>query len=555
MGRRVVVLQLCGLLLAGCGGSGSGTPDAAAGAGGGGTTGSAGMAAGGHGGGAAGAAGGGTTGSAGMAGGGHGGGAAAGGQGGQSVAAAAFLSVVTVGASGANANQGGQNASISANGRFVAFESMSTNLVTTPVSQFQVYLRDTCLGASGCTPTTSLISLDGAGTAGGNNVSTVLTASVSADGNFVAFNSLATDILTLSTKDESFLRTTCLAASACTPSTQYSILDVSNQPAANGSSQAVIDASGRFVLSIGIDPDMVANQYAAGGTFSPTAAQLFERDTCTTAAGPVGGCTGGKLVVSLTPAGVPSAGSVDPEYGMSVSQGGRFVAFTSGASDLVAQDVAISPGVYTNQVYLRDTCSGPSGAVAGCTPQTILLSLDTTGKAGTSVSFGPSVSDDGRFIAFTSEAALTPLTTAGTSNNVFLRDDCLAFTAAPVAGCTPTTSLISVSAAGTAAAQGSTGFSQSLSADGRLVAFEDSEASITAAGTQAGGVYLRDTCNPSTGPVAGCTPRTVAVSFDGSGNFLQGNGYHALSADGHTIAIGVAYGALQGQIVQVSTGF
>jgi hypothetical protein len=151
---------------------------------------------------------------------------------------------------------------------------------------------------------------------------------------------------------------------------------------------------------------------------------------------------------------------------------------------------------------------------------------------------------------------LAPLATSG-NNNVFLRDNCFAFTSAPVAGCTPSTSLVTVNAAGTADAEGNTYFSQSLSADGRFVAFEDSSSTITAAGNQGGGVYVRDTCNTSTGPVASCTPRTVAVSFDAQGDFLSGEGFHALSADGHYIAFvsGSNFQGLVGQIILAATGF
>src|SRR5881275_171647 len=48
---------------------------------------------------------------------------------------------------------------VSADGRYVAFQSDSTNLVPGPASGFtDIYLRDTCIGAAtGCTPTTTRI--------------------------------------------------------------------------------------------------------------------------------------------------------------------------------------------------------------------------------------------------------------------------------------------------------------------------------------------------------------------------------------------------------------
>src|SRR5882762_3161993 len=49
---------------------------------------------------------------------------------------------------------------ISADGRYAAFQSDSSNLVAGPASGFtDIYVRDTCLGASGCTPATVRVSV------------------------------------------------------------------------------------------------------------------------------------------------------------------------------------------------------------------------------------------------------------------------------------------------------------------------------------------------------------------------------------------------------------
>jgi hypothetical protein len=124
---------------------------------------------------------------------------------------------------------------MSSDGRYVAFSSAATNLVTGPPVGRQIYLRDTCLGtASGsCTPSTQLISTDASGTLVGTES---ILPSVSASGRFVAFltvtpshaanqaSAQAKSTATTATGNNSgyrqvFVRDTCLGASACQPKT------------------------------------------------------------------------------------------------------------------------------------------------------------------------------------------------------------------------------------------------------------------------------------------------------------------------------------------------
>lgn len=141
------------------------------------------------------------------------------------------------------AAEGGTPA-ISADGRFIAFDSAAMNLVspnlspcstsgTPPESCGYIFLRDTCNGApTGCTPTTSLVSLANDGSL--PNAASGDQESMSADGRFVAFASLANNIVPGDTfpingwKDI-FVRDTCFGApSGCTPSTVR--VSVANSP-------------------------------------------------------------------------------------------------------------------------------------------------------------------------------------------------------------------------------------------------------------------------------------------------------------------------------------
>lgn len=75
---------------------------------------------------------------------------------------------------------------ISADGRFVAFTSLGSNLVAVPTLAQNVYVRDLQAG------TTRLVSINKDGTGGGDNFSSF--PSVSADGRFVAFHSYANNL-------------------------------------------------------------------------------------------------------------------------------------------------------------------------------------------------------------------------------------------------------------------------------------------------------------------------------------------------------------------------
>ena len=158
--------------------------------------------------------------------------------------------------------------------------------------------------------------------------------------------------------------------------------------------------------------------------------QIFLRDTCT---GAPSGCQSQTTLLSAASDGTPgNADSNTP----SASTDGRFVAFSSAATNLVAN----APS--GRQIYLRDTCAG---AATQCTPQTTLISTDESGLLSGNDNLLPSISSSGRFVAFLSvTSSKYAAKSAGNPNSgyrqVFVRDTCFGATSS----CTPATTRISL---------------------------------------------------------------------------------------------------------------
>jgi Tol biopolymer transport system component len=183
-----------------------------------------------------------------------------------------------------------------------------------------------------------------------------------------------------------------------------------------------------------------------------------------------------------------------------MSVDGRFVAFVSGAQNLVTGD--------TNgelDVFLRDR-------VAGTTKR---VSVASGGSQGNGRSDIPSISRDGRYVAFFSEA--TNLVNGDTNgkSDIFVRD--------VVAG---STRRVSVTASG-GQANGDSAF-PSISDNGQQVAFGSAASNLVSGdGNGVHDIFVRDRS-------AGTT-RRVSVSSSGAG----GNGpsvFPAISGNGNVVA-------------------
>jgi hypothetical protein len=299
-------------------------------------------------------------------------------------------------------------------------------------------------------------------------------------------------------------------------------------------SSALVANPGTANVSVFNPPAAQAGSGNGGGGTSPTSlAFTIAATTCPAAA-------------ARTAAAVQTVGEETP----AVSTEGRFVAYTA------TQDSHA-------QVFVRDTCQGATGP---CQARTILVSSATDGTAGNDDSRSPSMSADGRYVAFSSAAtSLLAETPPSPGRQVYLRDTCLGADAS----CAPSTQLISTDPQG--ALVGTEAILPSVSASGRFVAFvavtpshAKSAASTKSASASSNSgfrqVFVRDTCLAATN----CTPKTTRISLHPgdspvteatpAGPALSGSGGHVAIPDAKTATIFHQAVAVDDRVFLVLTG-
>jgi Tol biopolymer transport system component len=282
--------------------------------------------------------------------------------------------LVSVAADGGPADSGSSEPSISADGRTVAFASGASNLLQAGDGNgtTDIYVRDLDAGV------TRRVSVDSAGQ-DPNQLS--VNPAINGDGHLVAFTSSASDLVAGDTNghDDVFVRD--LAAGVTERVSAGPVFDSVNTT--NGS--AAISANGRVVAFVTTTFDSTGEE-----VFS----RVFARDRR----------AGTTALVSVdVNDNDPDASSGQP----AVSGSGRFVAFSSAATDLVAAD---TNGV--GDVFIRDRRTGT----------TRRASLDGRGREANGPSGSPDLSADGRYVGFASRATnLVAHDGTGTFDDVFIR--------------------------------------------------------------------------------------------------------------------------------------
>ena len=343
------------------------------------------------------------------------------------------------------------------------------------------------------------------------NGDSLVAASISQTGRYVAFQSAATNLTSGSASGiyQIFLRDTCLGAIAsCTPSTQLvSVTDDGSPPNAQSRDSAV-SADGRYVAF-----DSGASNILPGYSIcSPSLNCVFLRDMCT---GVSTGCTPETVLASVADDGTALDGASP-----TISPDGRYVAFNSTGS---------APGV--NQIVVRDMCNG---APSRCTPSTSTASLNSAGQPGNANSLHQQLTPDGRFAAFVTYASnMSNPNTTSDWQSFWVRDTCTG-AAAP---CTPTTTREDVSSNGTPNNSDLfPGAVASVSDNGRFVSFAASYQSTDLVPQNingSGNVYWRDTCVNAT---VSCEPSTILASLGNDGSIANaGSDTQSLSGDGRYV--------------------
>jgi hypothetical protein len=307
----------------------------------------------------------------------------------------------------ANGISTSRNGMISADGRYVVFVSTAANLGISQGSYNGAFVRDRQTG------TTTLASIDNTG----NPVSSVYSPSLSANGRFLVFGAG-------SSQNHIYCRDLQLAV------TEQVDVASDGTPANGMSGSGVVSADGRFVV------------------FNSSATNLVQ-----------GGSVLGKLYIrdrrfrhtSLACVGNDGSLANQQCYSAAMSADGRYVAFSSSATNLVAQTMNGKP-----HAFVRDMQMG----------QTTLVSAALDGSPADQgiTDYGSlAITADGRFIVFESYSTnVVSQPVSDTRNHLFVRDIRMQQSV-----------LVDSDVSGIPLGFNNAFGDPSISADGRFVAFSD----------------------------------------------------------------------------------
>ncbi|MBI5361622.1 MAG: PD40 domain-containing protein [Planctomycetes bacterium] len=319
---------------------------------------------------------------------------------------------VSVGTGNVQGNGESVGPSISGDGRWIVFGSAASNLVANDTNATgDLFLHDRQLGATSRIPPFQGNGPSGPGTPG---------QSISADGRYVVFLSAATNLVA---NDTNGVADTFLYDRTTGVTTRVSV-GTGGVQANSQSSRAVISADGRYIAF-----ETVATNLVAGDTNNTADVFVHDRVAATTTR------------VSFATGGVQAVMSCNSP---SISSDGRYVAFVSAASNLVAGDTNGRVDVF---VHDRTTATTTRASVA------------SDGAQGTNdVGAYVSISGDGRFVVFDSPSTNLVIGDTNGTNDVFIRDRV-----------TGLTSRASVTYAGAQANQAS--WAGPITTNGRYIAF------------------------------------------------------------------------------------
>jgi len=266
--------------------------------------------------------------------------------------------------------------SVSENGQWIAFQSDAFNLVANDnnsTTDIFLHQRDAAH--------TIMVSINNQGEQGN---STSSEPSISADGRYIAFHSYANNLISNDTNKKSDIFV--YAREAGTVS-RVSVRHKEGQQVNGPSFGAVINENGRFIAFTSGASDLDAND-----NNRTTDVFVHDRETLAT------------VRVSVSSKG--EAGN-DASYYASISADGRLVAFQSRATNLVVGD---TNGV--EDIFVHNWETG----------ETQRVSVNDQGIAGEAASFAPQISGNGRFVVFNSNADNLVVDDDNQGTDVFVYD-------------------------------------------------------------------------------------------------------------------------------------
>lgn len=294
--------------------------------------------------------------------------------------------LASVGVGNVAANGYSQSPAMSADGRFVAFMSFASNLVAgDPAGGVNnIFVRDMVLG----TAVRASVNAGGAGTDGGGFIyaNEPVPTWISGDGRYVVFDSYSQ-----LTPNATNTHIHVYRRDLQTNTTQMVDVNPSGANADGDAASGSISADGRYVLFASYSDDVVPGlMFAAAG--------LYVRDMV------LGTTT--SITPNATTGGLCSNGTTGSSFDYDLSSNGRFVTFDSNCNDLaIGQDPA-------DHLFIRDL-------VLGVTKPLRLNDNGTVGAIGTHTD----PSDSGRYVIAMSPTAnvvASPPVVAG--GDIYLRD-------------------------------------------------------------------------------------------------------------------------------------
>jgi len=385
-----------------------------------------------------------------------------------SVTARAATERINLNSAGAVSNNQNYSPSINADGRYVAFSSPANNLVEEDTNgMFDIFVHNRT------TNITERVSINSSKEEGNKNS---LYPSISANGCDIAFESKASNLVSGDTNGQSDI----FIYHCESRQTERISTGISESQANDASTDPSLSPDGRYIAFTSKAINLVADD--ANGE---TDVFVYDRETGITEQ------------ASVTATGT---GGNDTSQHPSISEGGRIIAFESRAHNLTDNDANGKADIF---IYNRE-----SKIVQR-------ISTDSTGIEGNGDSEHPSISADGRYIAFASDADNLVSDDTNEVADIFLYDRK-----------THTLQRVSVNFSG---AEGN-GFSASpnISADGRYVTFQSNASNLIP--TDTNGIFDIFVYDRNTHET-----RRVSVNSEG----IESNNSSetpSISADGHYVA-------------------